>query len=172
MEILDLYDRERIKTNETIIRGSPVPKGRYHLVIHICIFNNKGEMLIQKRSISKANWPGLWDVSVGGAVQQGNQSWQQAQLELREELGLNYDFSKIRPSLTVNFEFGFDDFYLLNMDPELQSLRLQADEVDEVMWASEEKILKMMEEGLFVNYYPSLITTLFKMRFKMGVLIK
>lgn len=172
MEILDLYDRERIRTNETIVRGSTVPKDRYHLVIHICIFNHKGEMLIQKRSNSKANWPGLWDVSVGGAVQQGNHSWQQAQLELREELGLNYDFSQVRPSLTVNFEFGFDDFYLLNMDPELRSLHLQAEEVDEVMWASKEKILKMMEEGSFLNYQPSLISTLFAMRFQMGVLVK
>lgn len=172
MEILDLYDRERIKTNETVVRGSPVPKDRYHLVVHICIFNHKGEMLIQKRSNSKANWPGLWDVSVGGAVQQGNTSWQQAQLELKEELGISFDFSQIRPSLTVTFAVGFDDFYLLNMDPDLQSLRLQAEEVIEVMWASEEKILSMIEEGIFLNYHPSLISTLFAMRFHMGVLVK
>ena len=172
MEILDLYDRERIKTKETVVRGSPVPKDRYHLVIHICIFNHNNEMLIQKRSTSKASWPGLWDVSVGGAVQQGNTSWQQAQLELMEELGVNLDFSQLRPSLTVNFPVGFDDFYLLNMDLNIHSLHLQAEEVDEIMWASEEKILTMIEEEVFIPYYPGLISTLFAMRYKMGVLVK
>ena len=105
MEILDLYDRERIKTNETVV-GVPCAKRPISSRHSHLYFQPKGEMLIQKRSNSKANWPGLWDVSVGGAVQQGNTSWQQAQLELEEELGISFDFSQIRPSLTVNFAVG------------------------------------------------------------------
>lgn len=69
MEIFDLYDRDRFPTGEVMPRGQKPPIGRYHLVVHICIFNQEGQMLIQKRSQQKGFWAGLWDVSVGGAAQ-------------------------------------------------------------------------------------------------------
>ena len=50
MELLDLYTKERILTNVQISRGVRVPKGYYRLVVHVCIFNDKNEMLIQKRN--------------------------------------------------------------------------------------------------------------------------
>lgn len=40
MEIWDLYDKHRNLTGETMVRGEPVPQDRYHLVVHICIFNS------------------------------------------------------------------------------------------------------------------------------------
>lgn len=172
MEILDLYDRERNLTGETIIRGEPVPPERYHVVIHICIFNQKGEMLVQHRSPKKANWGGLWDLSVGGAARAGDKSWQCAQRELKEELGIELDFRQIRPSLTVNFPVGFDDFYLLNLEPRLSDLTLQTDEVLAVKWADEPAILAMIEREEFLQYHPSLIKTLFAMRQSMGTLVK
>ena len=46
MEYWDLYDRDRIPTGETHQRGKPLPEGRYHMVVHVVIFNTKGEMLI------------------------------------------------------------------------------------------------------------------------------
>lgn len=39
MEILDLYTKERIKTEKTTIRSSEITKVFYRLVGHICIFN-------------------------------------------------------------------------------------------------------------------------------------
>jgi len=77
MEIVDLYNRDRIPTGETMLRGQKPPEGRYYLVVHICIFNQNDQMLIQKRSQDKGLWAGLWDVSVGGAAKRvipaGNQ---------------------------------------------------------------------------------------------------
>ena len=168
MEYLDLYDRERKLTGETVIRGEPIPAGRYHIVIHVCIFNSRNEMLIQKRSSNKTLWAGLWDVTVGGAVQTGSNSWQTAQEELEEELGISLDFSQIRPSLTVHFPVGFDDFYLIGLDIQLEDLRFQIDEVDEAIWADENRILSMLYDGSFLPYHPSLISTLFAMRQRMG----
>ncbi len=163
MEIFDLYDRERLPTDEIMQRGQRPPAGRYHMVVHICIFNQDGEMLIQRRSQSKNFWAGMWDISVGGAAQKGDTSWQAAQRELAEELGIVIDFSEIRPAATFNFEFGFDDFYLINLDPELVELQLQADEVAEVSWADQETILAMIETGKFLPYYPNLIKLFFDM---------
>ena len=164
MEIFDLYDRDRIPTGETITRGQRPPKDRYHLVIHICIFNQDGKMLIQKRSIEKGLWAGMWDVSVGGAAQKGDSSWQAAQRELVEELGIVFDFSKVRPAFTFNFKYGFDDVYLIHLDPELEALKLQGDEVTSVMWADRATIQSMIESGDFLPYHPSLIDLFFELR--------
>ena len=168
MEIFDLYDRDRTLTGETIRRGQKPPAGRYHLVVHICIFNQDGQMLIQKRSPEKGFWAGMWDVSVGGAAQQGDSSWQAAQRELLEELGIDFDFSKVRPALTFNFEYGFDDVYLIHLNPELDDLHLQIDEVAEVRWADQETILNMMESGEFLLYHPNLIRLFFDLRYYPG----
>ena len=169
MEFWDLYDRDRLRTGETGERGKPLPPDRYHMVIHICIFNPKGEMLIQKRSLAKRGWPGKWDVRIGGAAQVGDSSWQTAQRELAEELGLLVDFSQTRPNLTINFKRGFDDIYLLNMDLAIADLRLQPEEVDEVKWANEAALHRMVDNGEFLPYYHSLISLFFEMRFELGM---
>ena len=57
MEIIDLYDKDRQALNETAERGSELPKGRYRLVVHLCIFNDNDEMLIQKRQTTKDIFP-------------------------------------------------------------------------------------------------------------------
>ena len=49
-EIIDLYDVNREHTGLTAVRGEKLPEGTYRMVVHVCIFNNKGEMLIQKRA--------------------------------------------------------------------------------------------------------------------------
>ena len=67
MELWNLYDRDRHPTGEILERGKPVPPGRYHLVVHVVIFNSKGEMLIQQRQPFKEGWPNLWDITVGGS---------------------------------------------------------------------------------------------------------
>jgi 8-oxo-dGTP pyrophosphatase MutT (NUDIX family) len=81
------------------------------MVIHVCIFNSKGEMLIQKRADDIVRWPSYWDVSVGGGAGAGDTSRMAAERETAEELGLHIDFSDRRPVITVNFADGFDDFW-------------------------------------------------------------
>ena len=39
MELWELYDIDRQKTGKIIKRGDKVPKGYYHTVVHVCIFN-------------------------------------------------------------------------------------------------------------------------------------
>lgn len=60
-------------------------KGTYHLVVHVCVFNQKGEMLIQQRQPFKQGWPNLWDVTMGGSALAGETSQQAAMRELKEE---------------------------------------------------------------------------------------
>lgn len=128
VELWDVYDINRTKTNRTWVRGKKLQPSDFFLVIHVCIFNSNGEMLIQQRQSFKEGWPNMWDLTVGGSAIAGDTSQMAAQRELLEELGLQIDFQCIRPHLTINFEYGFDDIYLIEKDVDLHTLTLQHEE--------------------------------------------
>jgi isopentenyldiphosphate isomerase len=127
-------------------------------------------MLIQLRHPQKDAWPGLWDMTVGGSAISGDSSQMAAEREAFEELGCKLDLSNIRPHLCINFEQGFDDYYLLNIDIDIEKLTLQQEEVSEVKWASREEILSLIAKGEFIPYHESLIDLLFSMRKRYGAL--
>lgn len=64
-----------------------------------------------------------------GGVDAGETSRQAAEREFREELGVALDLTGVRPSCTVNFDGGFDDFFLVERDLGLEELTLQKEEV-------------------------------------------
>ena len=168
MELWDLYDRDRTPTGEVHQRGKPVPAGRYHLVVHVVIFNSRGEMLIQQRQPFKEGWPNLWDVTVGGSAVAGDTSRTAAQRETMEEIGLAIDLTDELPKMTLPFDCGFDDIYTLTMDVDLSTLTLQESEVQAVKWATEAEILTLMDSGQFLPYHKSLIQLLFAMKDSRG----
>ncbi len=164
MELLDLYTADREKTGKTMVRGEPTPDGCYRLVVHVCIFDREGRMLIQQRQPFKRGWSGLWDISVGGCAVAGDSSRTAAERETLEELGLSVDLSEVRPSLTIHWEKGFDDYYLLTMPVDTEQLKLQPEEVQTVRWATLEVVLRMIDDGRFIPYEKSLIELLFRRR--------
>lgn len=164
MELWDLFDEYRNRLPGTMRRGEPQPPGTYHLVVHICIFDESGRMLIQHRQPFKSGWPDRWDFSVGGSAIAGDDSRTAAEREMREEIGLSLDLTQIRPALTVNFETGFDDFYLLTHPVDIAALTPQPEEVSELRWASREEIHEMIHDGRFIPYHLSLIDLLFDLK--------
>ena len=112
----------------------------------------------------KKTKPNMWDLTLGGCVRAGETSKQAVQRELFEELGIKYDFSDERAYFTINFENGLDDYYLIEQDISLKKIKFIDGEVQNVKWASEKEILMMLENGEFIEYYPSLISLLFEMR--------
>lgn len=59
-----------------------------HPVIHLHIFNPKGDLYLQKRSMTKDVQPGRWDSSVAGHIDIGEAADMAVVREAREELGL------------------------------------------------------------------------------------
>ncbi len=161
-EMWDIYDENRNLTGKLHRRGEPMKSGEYHLVVHVCIFNSKNELLIQRRQPFKSGWPNMWDVTVGGSAIAGDNSQGAAMRETKEELGLTIDLSKVRPHFTINFENGFDDFYLITQEVEINTLTLQPEEVREVKWVNKEELLQMMEKGEMVPH--KLLDKLFELR--------
>lgn len=54
----------------------------------ILLFNSAGELCVQRRTLSKAVYPGYWDLAAGGMVQAGEPYADSAARELEEELGI------------------------------------------------------------------------------------
>lgn len=160
MEILDLYDENRIKTGKTYIRGEQMPDNTFRLIVHLLIFDDWGNLLIQKRQKSKS-MANLWDITCGGAASAGETSKEAIARELKEELGLSLDFTNIRPILTANFKHGFDDFYLVRKNINLDEVSLQEEEVAACKWASFDEVMDLMDRESFVRYKKNFIRLLF-----------
>jgi 16S rRNA (adenine1518-N6/adenine1519-N6)-dimethyltransferase len=66
-----------------------------HRAVHILIFNDAGEVYLQKRSRRKDRHPLLWDSSAAGHVSAGEGYDEAAQRELEEELGIKVPLEKV-----------------------------------------------------------------------------
>ncbi len=164
MELWDIYDENRNRTGKIIERGKNWGNEKYHLIIHVAIFDSRGRMLIQKRAKEKKAWADLWDISCGGSAVAGEDSRAAAEREVMEELGIKIDLSDVRPHFTMNYSRGFDDFYTLTLDVDLDSLTLQTEEVAEVKWATLDEVRQMFAEGSFVPYFQPLVELLWQVR--------
>ena len=56
---------------------------------------------------------------------------------------------------------GFDDFYIVEAEPDLEALGVPNDEVAEVRWASLDEVLAMLKSGEFISYRESVIRFIF-----------
>lgn len=164
IELWDVYDINRQKTSKIKERGT-LSVGEYFLAVEICLFNSKGEMLIQQRQLHKKSWAGLWDITVGGCAISGETSQEAAMRELYEEIGYTKDFvtENKRPFFTLNIQNGFYDFYKIQDDIELDHLKLCPDEVKEVKWATKSEIFQLIDSDLFLPHNKGLIEMCFDM---------
>lgn len=161
MEIIDVYDKNGNKLGRTAARGTAPGEGEYYLVVHVCVMNSRGEMLLQQRQITKDRYPGCWDVSAGGFARSGESSIEATLRELREELGVNVDASALRFVIREPFLYVLDDFYICRADLDVSALVLQPEEVMGAKWAGEEEVLAMRASGELVDYDERLLHDIF-----------
>ena len=87
-EIFDVVD-----ANDQVIGQKPRSEvhrlGLRHRAIHLLVFNARGELFLQKRSMKKDCFPDTWDSSVSGHVDAGEAYDDCALREPREEIGLD-----------------------------------------------------------------------------------
>ncbi|MFT8391777.1 MAG: NUDIX domain-containing protein [Sporolactobacillus sp.] len=169
METWDIYDKDRRLTGKTMRRGEAFAPGAYHLVVHVCLFNSRGQMLIQQRQPFKEGWPNRWDITVGGSAKVGETSAAAAEREVYEEIGYSLNLNGARPILSINFENGFDDFFFANSEVTVDRLKLQREEVQRVKWVHKAEIMAMIASGLFIPYHRSFIDLLFDMNQYAGI---
>jgi isopentenyldiphosphate isomerase len=128
--------------------------GDIHRIVRILIFNSKKELLIQKRSLKMKIWPGRWDVSVGGHVDEGEDYLLAAKREAKEEMGIrNIELEEVKKYFTDGMREGgkivkrFNMLYKASCESEID---FDEEEVSEIKWMSlseiEQKIREKPEE--------------------------
>lgn len=119
-----------------------------HPVVHLHIFNEAGDLYLQKRSMTKDIQPGKWDTAVGGHIDYGETVEEALRREVREELGITdfapqfitrYIFeSAIEKELVNTFRTTYDGPF--TPDPS---------ELDEGRFWPKAEILANMGKGVF-----------------------
>lgn len=148
MEIWDLYDKERVLTGKTVLRGNPVPDGYYHISVHIWIVNSENKFLVQKRAPTKKKFPNMW-ATTGGAVISGEDGRLGCIREVEEELGIRTNLSRAQIIETKQRKDDFVDVWLIHEDFSIEDLIIQKDEVSEVKWMTIAEIEKLIENNIF-----------------------
>jgi len=86
-EIFDVVnERDEVVGRQT--RREVHRLGLMHRAVHVLVFNSRGQVFLQKRSMAKDRQPGLWDSSASGHLDCGESYDACAVRELREEIGL------------------------------------------------------------------------------------
>ena len=155
MEYLDILVKNGKKTGERKPRKEVHSKGYWHKGVHIWIINSKKELLVQRRSANKDVYPNKLYISVAGHPVSGEKEIESIKREFEEEIGVELDTNKLEYLFTFSQEVvendgkfldnQFYDVYLIEMDLDIDNLKLQEEEVSEVKNIYYKDFEKMIE---------------------------
>ncbi|UCG78939.1 MAG: NUDIX domain-containing protein [Nitrospirota bacterium] len=141
-KVIGRAPRSKIHSNNSLL----------HRVVHMLIFNSRGEILLQRRSPEKDIAPGKWDTSVGGHVAPGESIEEALEREAREELSISIDnperlyryiHKNSRESeLVYSFKGYFDG-----------ELTVSNREVSEVRFWGIQEIIDVIDDNIFSNNF-------------------
>ncbi len=164
-ELLDVLDENGIKTGEVLPRSEVHKRGLWHRIIVVAIINEKNEILIQQRSHDKDKNPDMWDISVTGHLDAGQDSLTGATREISEEVSVSLGYSvdvkdfrfmfSFRKQEKVNdnhFDRQYYDFFILRQFGLTENnIRFQSSEVQAIKFVTISELNRMREENLLVN---------------------
>ena len=153
-EFLEVYSPEGTKTGQKKSKSEIHRKGLFHSTVHVWIFTEEGNILIQKRSKKKELNPGVWDVSVAGHIKFNENIKKAAKRETLEETGINInteDLLKIGVYRSINIhptaiDKEFFHTYVLKIDKNSINLDFKNNEVDDLKFISIEEMESLIKE--------------------------
>ncbi len=155
MEYFDICDESGSPTGEIVDRETAHRDGILHRTAHVWIVRKKTQgydILLQKRSMEKDSFPGLYDTSSAGHIPAGSEPLPSAIRELQEELGIAATPEQLiyAGTFRIQYEEVFHDqvfrdneitrVYVYQESVDIKELTLQKSEVDEVRWFDLEEV--------------------------------
>lgn len=132
-EIFDVVDEHDEVTGQAT-RGEVHTQGLLHRAVHVLVFNKRGDVLLQQRSMLKDAHPGVWDSSVSGHLDAGEAYETAAIRELAEEMGIDAkcsptEIARLKPSAAT----GWEHIRLYRYEHH-GNIRFPAAEIESAMW--------------------------------------
>jgi isopentenyldiphosphate isomerase len=144
-ELFDVVDEEdRVIGRQS--RREVHRQGLRHRAVHVLVFNQRGHVFLQKRSMQKDRFPGAWDSSASGHLDSGEDYDGCAVRELREELGWTAPgpprrLFKLEASAATDQEF----VWVYRQDGE-GPFRLHPEEIERGDWFAPETVTRRLAE--------------------------
>ncbi|MGD7654445.1 MAG: 16S rRNA (adenine(1518)-N(6)/adenine(1519)-N(6))-dimethyltransferase RsmA [Verrucomicrobiales bacterium] len=132
-EIFDIVDENDNVTGQAT-RKQVHAERLIHRAVHVFVFNKRGDLLLQQRSMLKDVHPGDWDSSVSGHLDSGEDYATAAIRELDEEMGITVEetpeeIARIAPCQNTGWEH-----VRLFQTHHSGSIRYPAAEVETATW--------------------------------------
>lgn len=147
MELVDIVDENDVVLR-TVSRAEMRRERLRHRAVFILVRDSRGNVLIHRRSEAKDLWPGWWDVAVGGVVAAGEDYDEAACRELREEVGIRAEPTRVSSG-------AYDDpdvsliarCYVVCHDGEVKP---EDGEVAEFLWVGPEELRDRLASARFL----------------------
>jgi isopentenyldiphosphate isomerase len=144
-EIFDIVN-ERDEVIGQAPRREVHARGLWHRAVHVLVFNARGEVFLQKRSMKKDTAKGKWDSSSSGHVDTGEDYDTCAVRELREEIGLVLTQTPQRLfKINACKETGWEFCWVYRCENE-GPFTLHPDEIETGGWVAPESVTRRVHE--------------------------
>lgn len=125
-------------------REEALEKAIHHRISRVILFNENGQILLQKRSSTKKIYPNLWTDSASGHVDAGEDYETAVMREMFEELGIKTDLKFIGKFMSQHVNGGmvtpvFNGVFQGLIDSNT-IFNLQTTEVSEAKWFSIDEV--------------------------------
>lgn len=155
-ELIEIITLEGKPTGKSALKSEIHAKGHYHNTAHIWFYTKKGDVLLAQRAASKTIYPLLWDVSVAGHIDSGENIRQGAIREIREEIGLQISINELHkigvfecfqnyPNGIIDNEFHHT--FLVELLVDFSSLVFQEEEVEELKMVTISEFITLLENS-------------------------
>lgn len=149
MEIFDIVDENGVPTGESVERNEAHANGTRHRTAHVWIarkVDEKWQVLLQKRALTKDSFPGRYDTSSAGHIQAGDEPLESAIRELKEELGIAASSEQLEFAGTFHIQYEkefhgrmFKDneiafVYIYTGKIDIENITVQEEELECVEW--------------------------------------
>ncbi len=109
-------------------------EGKLHRAFSVLVFNPKGEIILQKRALSKYHCGGLWTNTCCSHPFPGEKTKSAARRRLQEEMGFDTPLSKVFSFVYKSIvgdlvEYEFDHVFIGVYDGEVRLNRAEAEEI-------------------------------------------
>lgn len=150
MELIKIVDENGNFTGKIMDKDEAHDKNLLHNEVGLFLINDKGQVLLQKRSSNKRFDPNKWALCAGHV--EAHESLEEAMLrEAKEEIGIDISKNDLhqfgeKDVLIRNSNSHITYFYYIKTNMEEKEFTIQEDELSEVKWFYIDEVIDMINK--------------------------